>query len=85
MPRGNTVSRLTGTVKWWNDVKGFGFITPTGLTPSRGNDVFVHFSAISDLHGGGNERRTLVEGERVEVEIVQGRKGLEAADVVSIA
>ena len=60
-----------GTVKWFNDAKGFGFITTEG-----GEDVFVHFSAIQ-----GNGFRTLSEGARVEFDVVQGPKGLQAANV----
>jgi CspA family cold shock protein len=61
----------TGTVKWFNDAKGFGFISQEG-----GEDVFVHHTAIS-MDGF----RTLKEGERVEFEVVQGPKGLQAANV----
>lgn len=61
-----------GTVKWFNDAKGFGFITP-----DDGNeDCFVHHSSIT-MEGF----RTLAEGERVEFEIKQGPKGLQAANV----
>jgi cold shock protein len=62
----------TGTVKWFNDSKGFGFIER-----EEGEDVFVHFSAIN-----GEGFRTLTEGERVSFEVVQGPKGLQAANVV---
>ncbi|HET8724497.1 MAG TPA: cold-shock protein [Anaeromyxobacteraceae bacterium] len=61
----------TGTVKWFNDAKGFGFISQEG-----GEDVFVHHTAIS-MDGF----RTLKEGERVEFDVVQGPKGLQAANV----
>jgi CspA family cold shock protein len=61
-----------GTVKWFNNEKGFGFITPA----EGGPDVFVHFSAIS-----GNGYRSLQEEQQVEFEIVQGPKGPQAADV----
>lgn len=63
---------VSGTVKWFNDEKGFGFIEQAG-----GKDVFVHFSAIQ---GGG--RRTLVEGQAVTMEVVQGDKGPQAENVV---
>jgi CspA family cold shock protein len=65
------MSRTSGTVKWFNDAKGFGFITTDG-----GDDVFVHFSAIQ-----GNGFRTLAEGAAVEFDVQQGPKGLQAANV----
>ena len=61
----------TGTVKWFNEAKGFGFISQQG-----GEDVFVHFSAIQ-----GEGFRTLAEGDRVEFEVTQGPKGLQASNV----
>ncbi|HNS51697.1 MAG TPA: cold-shock protein [Anaerolineae bacterium] len=64
--------RMTGTVKWFNGAKGYGFITREG-----GPDVFVHFSSIR-----GDGFRNLEEGQRVEFTIEQDRKGLRAADVV---
>ncbi|WP_157726590.1 cold-shock protein [Thalassotalea crassostreae] len=62
----------TGTVKWFNDEKGFGFIEQQG-----GPDVFVHFRAIVDTGG----RRTLAEGQQVEFEVTQGQKGPQAENV----
>ncbi|MCU1246308.1 MAG: cold-shock DNA-binding protein family [Acidobacteria bacterium] len=66
--------RKTGTVKWFNDAKGFGFITTEG-----GEDVFVHFSAIQ-----GNGFRSLPEGAQVELDVQRGPKGLQAANVTVI-
>jgi CspA family cold shock protein len=63
-----------GIVKWFNDSKGFGFITPE----DGSKDVFVHHSGIQ----GGDEFKTLAEGERVEFDIVQGEKGPAAENVV---
>ncbi|HEY7726738.1 MAG TPA: cold-shock protein [Anaeromyxobacteraceae bacterium] len=60
-----------GTVKWFNDAKGYGFISQEG-----GEDVFVHHSAIQ-MDGF----RTLKEGQKVEFDVVQGPKGLQAANV----
>lgn len=74
--------RITGTVKWFSDAKGFGFITPDGVESSKGNDCFVHFSAIND--GGRGGRRSLEDGTRVEFEVENGQKGLQAANVVVI-
>ena len=61
----------TGTVKWFNEAKGFGFISQEG-----GEEVFVHFSAIQ-----GEGFKTLAEGERLEFEVTRGPKGLQAANV----
>jgi len=62
----------TGTVKWFNPEKGFGFITPDDGSP----DVFVHFSAIS-----GDGYRNLEENQKVEYDVTQGQKGPQAANV----
>ena len=63
-----------GKVKWFNDTKGFGFITRDG-----GEDVFVHYSAID-----GNGFKTLIEGQKVEFEVKEGPKGLQAANVMRV-
>ena len=63
--------RITGTVKWFNATKGYGFIAREG-----GADVFVHFSAIE-----GSGYRSLEEGQQVEITLEQGPKGLQAAAV----
>ena len=67
--------RSTGTVKWFNDAKGYGFISRTD-----GPDVFVHYSAIQ-----GDGFRTLSEGQQVEFDVVDGPKGKQAANVVRLA
>lgn len=64
--------RVTGTVKWFNNTKGYGFIAHDG-----GADIFVHYTAIQ-----GNGFRTLTEGQQVEFSIEQGPKGLQAVDVI---
>ena len=66
-----SAQRITGTVKWFDDAKGFGFIEREG-----GPDVFVHFRAIA-----GTGRRTLTEGQRVTFEVTQGKKGPQAENV----
>ena len=62
----------TGTVKWFNDAKGFGFVTPEG----GDKDVFAHFSAIQ-----GNGFKTLKEGQRVSFDITTGPKGDQASNI----
>ena len=62
----------TGTVKWFNDEKGYGFITPD----EAGEDLFVHFSAIA-----GSGFKSLDEGAKVSFEVTQGQKGPQATDV----
>jgi CspA family cold shock protein len=66
----------TGTVKWFNDAKGYGFIAPD----DGAKDVFVHHSAIA-----GEGFKTLAEGARVEFEVREGAKGPEAANVVTVS
>lgn len=63
--------RQTGTVKWFNDRKGFGFIIP-----ESGDDVFVHYRSIR-----GEGHRTLYEGQTVEFDVIESPKGLQAEDV----
>ena len=65
---------VTGTVKWFNETKGFGFIEQ-----QSGPDVFAHFSAIS-----GDGFKTLAEGQRVEFTVTQGQKGPQAENIVAI-
>jgi CspA family cold shock protein len=67
----------TGIVKWFDDGKGFGFITPD----AGGKDLFAHFSEIQ----GGTGFRSLAENQRVEFEVKQGQKGLQAANIKSLA
>ena len=65
---------VTGTVKWFNESKGFGFIQQ-----SSGPDVFAHFSAIV-----GSGFKTLVEGQAVQFTVVEGKKGPQAENIVAI-
>jgi CspA family cold shock protein len=67
--------RTTGTVKWFNDAKGFGFVTPE----DGSKDCFVHHSAIQ-----GSGFKSLTEGERVEFDVVQGTKGQAAENVTKL-
>jgi len=69
------MARITGTVKWFNDAKGFGFITPEG----GGKDCFVHHTAIR-----AEGFKSLAEGQRVEFEVVDGKKGPAAQNVVKL-
>jgi CspA family cold shock protein len=64
----------TGTVKWFNEKKGFGFITQ-----DSGSDVFVHYSAIK-----GDGFKTLTEGDKVTFEVTDGPKGPQASDVMKL-
>lgn len=66
---------VNGTVKWFNDEKGFGFIAQEG-----GKDVFVHYSAI--VSEGG--RRTLTEGQAVSMNVTEGQRGLQAENVTPL-
>ncbi|WP_432695471.1 transcription antiterminator/RNA stability regulator CspE [Marinobacterium sp. YM272] len=68
------MSTVTGTVKWFNETKGFGFISQ-----ENGPDVFAHFSAIQ-----GNGFKTLAEGQRVEFTVTQGQKGPQAENIVAL-
>ena len=69
------MSRLKGTVKWFNNAKGFGFIGRDG-----GPDVFVHYTAITS-----EGYKSLQEGDEVEFEIVEGQKGPQAGNVTKVA
>ena len=68
------MTNKTGNVKWFNDAKGFGFISPN----DGSEDVFVHFTAIADTGG----RKTLTEGQAVEFGVEDGPKGLRATNVM---
>ena len=68
------MSTTTGTVKWFNEAKGFGFIEQ-----ESGPDVFAHFSAIS-----GSGFKTLAEGQRVQFSVTQGQKGPQAENIEAI-
>jgi CspA family cold shock protein len=69
------MSTTQGTVKWFNEAKGFGFIEQS----SGGPDVFAHFSAIS-----GSGFKTLAEGQQVEFTVTQGQKGPQAENIVAV-
>jgi CspA family cold shock protein len=66
----------TGTVKWFNDGKGFGFISPD----DGGKDLFAHFKEIQ----GATGFKTLTENQRVQFEVTQGQKGLQASNIRSV-
>ncbi|MCG8672574.1 MAG: cold-shock protein [Pseudomonadales bacterium] len=68
------MSKVTGTVKWFNESKGFGFIQQ-----ENGPDVFAHYSAIT-----GTGFKTLNEGQKVEFKVVQGQKGPQAEEITVI-
>ncbi len=68
------MSKVTGTVKWFNESKGFGFIEQP-----EGSDVFVHFRAIQ-----GDGFKTLKEGQKVEFSVIDGEKGPQAEDVIAL-
>jgi CspA family cold shock protein len=68
------MSTTTGTVKWFNDAKGFGFIEQ-----ESGPDVFAHFSAIT-----GDGHKSLTDGQKVEFTVTQGEKGPQAENIVAV-
>ncbi|MCU4581154.1 cold-shock protein [Acinetobacter gyllenbergii] len=67
-------SSMSGTVKWFNETKGFGFIQS-----DNGQDVFAHYSSIAN-----SGFKTLFEGQRVKFDVLQGKKGLQASDITVI-
>ncbi|ASK53883.1 cold-shock protein [Vibrio tarriae] len=69
------MSKMTGSVKWFNETKGFGFLTQD----NGGNDVFVHFNSIQS-----EGFKTLAEGQRVSFIVEQGKKGPQASNVVAL-
>src|SRR5437868_10492721 len=71
----NTMSTQTGIVKWFNDAKGFGFIKPD----AGGDDLFAHFSEVQ-----GSGFKSLQENQRVQFEVKNGPKGLQAANIVPL-
>jgi len=74
MEKDSNMSTVTGTVKWFNEAKGFGFIEQ-----ESGPDVFAHFSAIQD-----SGFKTLAEGQKVEFTVTQGQKGPQAENIVAV-
>jgi len=68
-------NKMTGSVKWFNETKGFGFLTQD----NGGNDVFVHFNSIQS-----EGFKTLTEGQRVSFTVEQGKKGPQASNVVAL-
>jgi len=74
-PDSGTTPKTTGTVKWFNDAKGFGFVTPD----DGGEDLFAHFSSIQM-----NGFKTLKEGQKVAFEIIQGPKGKQALNITAV-
>ena len=74
--RKTVMSKQTGIVKWFDDGKGFGFITPD----AGGKDLFAHFSEIQ-----GSGFKSLAEGQRVEFEVKEGQKGPQAAAIEALA
>lgn len=70
--------RIRGTVKWWSEAKGYGFLTPDDGT----EDVFCHFTGI---RATGNGRRNLTEGQSIEFDVIRGAKGDQASDVAAVS